>query len=80
VVKKVYAGEEDIRVVFSESVTVRGRPALKLRSGQAEYTGGSGSDTLVFRGKGQPVAVEGGSIFASAASWKPRPAVLTMPK
>jgi pectinesterase len=68
---------EEIRVTFSGSVTVHGEPRVRLDSGKAaSYTSGGGSETLIFRGArggGKPVNLDlnGGAIFASAASrWR----------
>lgn len=77
-----------VQVVFSESVTVRGTAALKLRGCTAAYASGSGTDTLVFRSpKGEEcgthsvkaIKLTGGAIFASAASLKERNADLKLP-
>ncbi len=74
-----------IAVVFSEPVTVKGKPRLRMRSsGVADYVSGSGTDTLLF---GQPsdsddevrtVDLNGGAIIACAASATLRPADLSL--
>ncbi len=84
----VHSLKEDgdaIAVVFSESVTVKGRPGLILHSGTvAPYAGGSGTDTLVFArpaaDRTPPAAIDlrGGAIIASEASARLRPADLTL--
>lgn len=48
-VQKVIPKDDRIEVIFDESVTVKGRPRLVLKSGgYADYTSGSGSNTLIF--------------------------------
>jgi pectinesterase len=83
VITRIEIQEAEIRLVFNEGVTVQGQPRLKLTSGgTATYISGSGTDTVVFRGPhpGRPVALQlnGGSIFASAASLRLRNADLSL--
>jgi hypothetical protein len=82
-IERVEESAGQFRVVFSESVTVRGTPRLQLASGApAAYVGGSGSETLTFRaphpGRAKKLDLQGGAIFASAASWHERNANLTL--
>lgn len=83
VIRRMERDKGEIRVVFSESVTVHGRPRIKLASGpMADYLSGSGTATLVFRAQrlGRPVAIqmENAAIFASAASLRLRHADLSL--
>ena len=74
-IRGIYMRTNQIRVEFNESVTVKGRPRLKLQDGTfAHYVSGSGTDTLFF---GPPkdaatfvtaVDLNGGVIIASEAS------------
>ena len=73
-------------VRFSEDVTVKGRPQLRLRSGgYAGYVSGSGGRTLLFEAAGEtasPVAsidLHDGAIVATEAAATLRPAALTLP-
>jgi pectinesterase len=76
VVKSGSSGTEGIELIFSESVTVKGRPALVFPDGRrAEYSSGSGTDRLVFSGKADSGEIKGakldfsqGGVFASEAS------------
>jgi pectinesterase len=73
---------DQVRLVFNESVTVRGQPRIKLASGlPAVYTSGSGTDTLVFQAQCpcRPVEVllKDAAVFASAASLRRRNADLS---
>ncbi len=83
------APDAEIKVIFSESVTVRGMPVLKFGACRMEYLYGSGTDTITFlsdNGKGCTRLNSGvfqmrdGAIFASAASLTERNADLTLPK
>ena len=75
-----------IAVLFSEPVTVKRKPRLRMRSGGvADYVSGSGTDTLLF---GQPsdsddevrsVDLNGGAIIACQASATSRLANLVLP-
>jgi pectinesterase len=73
-IKSVAVGGERVAVTFSEGVTVKGRPRLRLREGgAADYTSGSGTDTLVFTASTPAPAVagldfNGGAILASEAA------------
>lgn len=87
VIKEVKRGPERIEVIFSEAVTVKGRPQLKLRSGQkAEFVSGSGSETLAFKAPDQvgpePVTLElnGGAMVACEAGAVLRLADVTWPQ
>jgi len=67
-------GAGQIGVGFSENVTVKGKPQLKLSDGTfAHYASGSGTDTLIFTmTPGEPgvvvsVDLNGGAIIASEA-------------
>ena len=71
-------------VEFDQSVTVEGRPEIRLASGaKIAYSGGSGTSTLAFKGnqKGTPVelVLDGGTIYASEASLHIRIANLRFP-
>jgi len=86
-VQTINSQDKQITLVFSEDVTVKGKPRLVLHGGGfAEYASGSGGDALVFtvpEGKhGQVVAVDlhGGAIIASEASAAIRAAELALPK
>ncbi len=77
--------DDELRITFSESVTVQGAPIVRLGSGATVvYAGGSGSKTLVFGGgeKGRPVRLDlnGGAIFASGASRWQRDADCALPR
>jgi pectinesterase len=74
-----------IAVVFSEPVTVKGKPQLKMRgNGVADYVVGSGTDTLLFDSASDPgdevrtVDLNGGAIIAREASATLRPADLSL--
>ena len=85
VIKHITKGEGQITVAFSENVTVKGKPRLKLSNGEfADYASGSGSDTLTFHLPGKPadavsVDLNGGFILASQASAATRMAGLSLP-
>ncbi len=86
IIRRVSVGTNQISVEFSENVTVKGRPRLKLDDGNmADYASGSGNDTLVFSlRRAQPGAVvsvdlNGGCIIASEADTTMRRAQLTLP-
>jgi pectinesterase len=84
VVKNVSKGEGQIAVVFSENVTVKGKPRLKLSDGNfADYVSGSGLNTLVFRAKDKSAEavsldLNGGFIIASEAGVATRMAELLL--
>lgn len=66
-----------VNVKFSESVTVKGNPVLKLADGKtADYFSGSGTDSLAFKAptSSAPKTLElrGGTILASTASAQTR--------
>jgi len=76
-----------IVLVFSEAVTVKGKPRLKMGRGSvANYTSGSGTDTLSFKlasdSDDEVLAVDlnGGAIIACEASAALRPANLSLPQ
>jgi pectinesterase len=86
VVKAVFHQESRFEVTFSESVTVKGKPRLRLRSGnEIDYVSGSGSSTLRFDVAAKPdslpekITLHGGAIIASEAAATLRPAQLTLP-
>jgi pectinesterase len=73
-IRDAQASGDQINVMFSESVTVKGKPRLVLDNGRmANYASGSGSGTLVFTiTKGEPgvvasVDLNGGAIIATEA-------------
>ena len=85
-IRKLVPKGNQIEVVFSESVTVKGQPRLALKSnGFADYETGSGSSNLVFAvGDGRPNEVErfdlqGGAIIATEASATVRAADVSLP-
>lgn len=78
--------EGQIGLVFTESVTVKGQPRLKLRGGGfANYVSGSGTDTLFFAlspgatYEVRLVDLNGGAIIASEAAATIRTAKLKLP-
>jgi pectinesterase len=87
VIRSIMWGGGTARVVFSENVTVKGRPAFALRSGEvvAIYQSGSGSDTLVFAGtfkatsEAPRLQLAGGAIVATEAHATLRTANLALP-
>jgi pectinesterase len=85
-IAKVEAAGREVRLTFSENVTVKGKPRLRLKSGaQATYAEGSGSPLLVFRAEGpidEPAALEpeGGAIIASSATVRTRHADRKLPR
>jgi pectinesterase len=81
---KAEAGQ--IAVTFSENVTVKGQPRLKLRGGKfADYISGSGTDQLIFAApqneseKISALQLNGGAIIACEAGAKIRAAELSLP-
>jgi pectinesterase len=86
VIRKLEVLTNRIELVFSEPVTVKGRPRLNLWGGGfAQYSAGSGTERLTFAPPaGQPGAVEsvdlqGGFLLASEAAASLRPADLRLP-
>lgn len=82
---KTVAGE--LEVTFSEAVTVKGRPQLKLRDGRMiHFDGGSGTAILTFKmppdAAGDVVSLElnGGAIIACEAGAGLRMATATLPR
>jgi pectinesterase len=85
-IKKIVQQDGKLEVVFSENVTVKGKPRLVLKSGNfADYVTGSGTDTLVFAVSGRnpgevaSVGLQGGSIIASEADASLCTANLSLP-
>jgi pectinesterase len=85
-IQRVNAKEGEIEIVFSENVTVKGKPRLILKpNGFATYARGSGTNTLVLttpagdRWQGTIVGLQGGAIIASEAASTLRLANLTLP-
>ena len=78
----------NLTVVFSEAVTVKGKPQLRLAGGGlAGYYSGSGTDKLVFQtagssegGRAKSLKLNGGAILACEASVSLRSADLRLPK
>jgi pectinesterase len=86
-IRQIKASAGQIGVIFSEPVTVKGRPQLKLRDKNfADYASGSGTDTLIFTisigGSEEVTAVRlnGGAIIACEAAATLRLANLSIPK
>jgi pectinesterase len=84
-VRQVRIMEDRIALVFSEPVTVKGKPQLKMcRSGLANYVSGSGEETLLFELASDfddevcSVDLNGGAIIACQASAGLRPANLAL--
>jgi pectinesterase len=74
-IKRIAQQDGQCEVIFSESVTVKGKPRLVLKSGGfADYASGSGTDTLVFAvpdrisSEVSGVDLHGGRIIASEAA------------
>jgi pectinesterase len=67
-IQKIVPRDDKFEVVFSENVTVKGKPRLILKDGKfADYVSGSGTDTLIFAlSGGRPSP--GGVIIATEAS------------
>ena len=86
VIRKVSQQDGLVEVIFGENVTVKGKPRLVLKSGEfANYTTGSGSNTLAFEipasGKSvvSTIDLQGGNIIASGAAASLRVADLSLP-
>jgi len=85
-VKNISNNEGQIAVAFSENVTVKGKPRLKLSDGNfADYLSGSGSDTLTFRlpaksADAVSMDLNGGFIIAGQAGTTMRMAELSLPR
>ena len=86
IIEKIAQRDGQCEVIFSESVTVKGKPRLVLKSGKlAEYATGSGSDTLIFAVLDRSpsgvasVDLQGGCILASEAAASLRLADLSVP-
>jgi pectinesterase len=87
VIEHIKAGVGQVEVFFSEAVTVKGRPQLKLRDGRmAELVAGSGGERLVFKlpreARPEPVslALNDGVIIACEAGAGLRLADAALPK
>ena len=85
-VQKVVRQGGQIEVVFGESVTVKGKPQLALKSDTfADYATGSGSNTLVFtvpdghQSEVEMVDLQGGAIIATGAAATLRVADVSLP-
>jgi pectinesterase len=85
-IQKMSQTSEAIEVVFSENVTVKGKPRLVLKSGgTADYVNGGGGEKLVFAmptGVPNEVAsidLQGGAIVASEAGGAIRFAETSLP-
>ena len=77
VIQKTVTGDGKVEVVFSENVTVKGKPQVRLKDGKlAGYVSGSGSNTLTFA---VSEAGTSGFIFASEASASLRVAGSALP-
>jgi pectinesterase len=84
-IQKISVQDGGVTLIFSENVTVKGRPRLKLSDGAfAGYASGSGTNALVFtepQGKSTEVAsvdLNGGAIIATEADTTLRLAQLTL--
>ncbi len=85
-ITSITRADKKLTVTFSESVTVKGHPQLWFKSGgYADYTTGSGTDTLSFDSAGEtssPVTkldFHGGTIIATEASAQLRVADRKLP-
>ncbi len=85
-IKKITQQNGRFEVVFSENVTVKGKPQLAMKStAVADYVSGSGTDTLNFaipsghEGVLGWVDLRGGAIIASEATASLRVANLSLP-
>jgi len=85
-IQTVNTAEGRVTLAFNESVSVKGKPRLRMKDGAfADYASGSGTDTLVFNlpdstsGKAVAVDLNGGAIIASEAGATLRLARLTLP-
>ncbi len=73
-VREISGNAKELTVTFGESVTVKGHPRLTLKNGAfADYTRGSGTNTLVFTASTEGATpakfdFSGGAIVASEAS------------
>ena len=77
-IQNVVRQNDRVEVVFSESVTVKGKPTI----GSAKYARGSGSNALVFAGTSDgatKIDLQGGAIFASEAAAALRMADVSLP-
>jgi pectinesterase len=67
VIRKIHTQPDRIVVFFSENVTVKGRPRLKLGDGgYAPFLSGSGTDTLIFK---RPPGDQSGFISVDTNDW-----------
>ena len=83
-IRSASTSSREITIVFSENVSVDGEPRVVFPSGKAKYVSGSGTNTLTFQTSksGRPIRLDlnGGAIYASAASLRKRNADLTFPQ
>lgn len=86
-IKEVKTDAGQIKVTFSEGVTVKGKPRLKLRDGNfAGYVSGSGAETLIFNlpkdgaNELESVDLNSGAVIATEAAAMMRVAELGLPK
>lgn len=85
VIQQLSVAGRQIALVFSEPVTVKGKPRVRMRDGVANYVSGSGGDKLLFElasDSGDEVCgvdLNGGAIIACEASAGLRPANLSLP-
>lgn len=85
-IEKITRTDEGFEVAYSENVTVKGRPRLKLGDGAtADYASGSGGAVLRFASAAGPDArvaaleLNGGALVATEAAVELRTAELTLP-
>ncbi len=85
-IREVAWRERQVAVMFTEKVTVKGKPRLALFDGTfADYASGSGTETLRFnapagsRGAVKSVDLGGGSVIASQAAATIRAADIVIP-
>ena len=86
VIRRLGVTGRKIALNFSETVTVKGKPRVKMHGGDvANYVSGSGTDTLSFElasdsdHEVRDVDLNGGAIVACEASARLRPANLSLP-
>jgi pectinesterase len=85
-IQQIHVLRRKIELVFSEPVTVKGQPRVRMRGGaMATYVCGSGTDTLSFElgsdctDEVTAVDLNGGGIISCEASARLRPASLSLP-
>jgi hypothetical protein len=86
VIQQLRVAGRKIALVFSEPVTVKGQPGVRMRGGDtASYAGGSGTDTLSFElgsddiDEVSAVDLNGGAIIGCEGSATSRLANLVLP-